>query len=1009
MNFMTWTLSRPSTNVFDGYYKLKEGEPWYSKQYEPINPDYFKGHSDHKARGFVEMLEKYPQKFSAIGMHEFGISDNGDVFNMGYGEVKYPSGYYYTDPNMRVLNGAEDDIERPVPTSLRYFMHKYPEIRWAIQFLATANLSGDRVTSLLNNEKKPLFTAIYSTDDSPVTFEHKTDINGNIIYVNAQDEFVRQAKRIAELYLEKGFPIADIEIDMEKTWTVEGEDKLFADLLARIKQDVCIPLGLGLRVNLFAMTGDYTPDYYGWHNYATVAQANVDGVQAVDEFQLMTYDFSWGGSAPGASTPLWWLQNVLNNVKDLEDRGLWKSKDVYIGNAGYGRRWALGEDRMGVTFDFKQMVQMQNGQYIHNDGTTVYPDPENPSYSEFPFRNQDFVPFAGYNDDESDYQISYPHAYDRFELSPDGGADFSGVNRSDGADYVTNYSLTQKPIFNGLIDWINGPTSVSGRFLYAGNAELSGILSDDAVIPFEQYGVLPTYIHPDTGLPTGLAEDEEGKVTYELEGRGTFNIVLQVLFPFYDKKETTVYVNGVAHTVSTGDWYPVSLMQRPHFYNLGQFTYDGTVKVEFRNTNGVIVGGVVTCESFDNNLTGGTVTFPVSTYPFVRRGEKLADGTVSKIEAQFPDTMRLVGEILRRTPRPAIVWEDMFSSYVNSSGEGFNVLSVDYYPNEADGGYSSGEWNAYMLDDYGHALVDSRFNSSQLVLKNIFTSSMMLEVDARVDSRDNGVYGLRVLAQEGQGANNGYLLLLDHSAGEIRLVWEDPATGIATTELTVPMTGSLKDSQGARLTLRAYVLDGKLSFRVGDYVYINEHIPAHSLVGGAYGFYTSGLRSKLYKYNLSSLERYERMERLEVTVDGTVVNTYGGVERTVGTDEYGFLIYKGYPADVAGAVNAMDGTVLDIEQSTESWSADYQNKAIAEVAGWSVGGHTVEIRMIDAGIWFRRFYIGDAQGMSISYNSDKVGFIRTANMITDYGCKGVAMWTLGQEDPTIYTYLPNSW
>ena len=616
MAFMTWTLSRPTTSQFDEYYKLKDGEAWNSDKYELVDPTAVSRYSNQRVRGFVEMLEKYPNKFSAIGMHEFGISDNGDIFNMGYGQIKYPNGYYYNNPNMRVLSDDDSEIELPVPTSLRYFMHKYPDIRWAIQFLATANLSGDRVTPILNNTRKPLFEAVDYSNGKNATFEPKRDANGNIIYVNAQDEFIRQAKKIAELYLEAGFPIADIEIDMEKTKSLSGEDQLFADLLARVKREVCIPLGLGLRVNLFAMTGDYNPSYYGWHNYATVAEAKVDGVQAVDEFQLMTYDFSWGGSSAGASTPLWWLENVLEHVKDLEDRGLWKAEDVYIGNAGYGRRWALNEDRMGVTFDFKQMVQMQNGEYIHNDGKEI-PDPNDPSKKVFPFRDQDFITFAGYNDDESDYQINYPHVYDRFVLDANGGAEFEAVNRPQGANYVTNYSLTQQPIFTGVLDYKTEPDAKSGRYESAGSAVINN-MTGIGNVSWSKYRVQAEYVHPETNEPTGKPEDEEGKLTYNLNATGKVRLIMLVNFPFYKSNRAVVYVNGSPITVSTGDWYSISLMQRDHFYDLGEFTANGNITVEIRDTAGVIIGGVVATRGFEHNLTGGTVTFPASTFLSIR-------------------------------------------------------------------------------------------------------------------------------------------------------------------------------------------------------------------------------------------------------------------------------------------------------------------------------------------------------------------------------------------------------
>ena len=378
--------------------------------------------------------------------------------------------------------------------------------------------------------------------------------------------------------------------------------------------------------------------------------------------------------------------------------------------------------------------------------------------------------------------------------------------------------------------------------------------------------------------------------------------------------------------------------------------------------------------------------------------------------------MDLVGEVLRRPPRPAIIWEDIFASYVTQNGEGYNVLNSGYY----SGDYTTGGWSAHFNGDYSHAVTDARGSTSQFSLNNEFSTDMMLEAEVNVDARDAGTYGLRLMADN--GLNSGYLAVVDHSAGEIRLEYYNSA-GQRSVETRATMSQSLKALRGSRITLRAYVLGNKISIRVNDFVYINEYQPARALKAGAYGFYVRGARAKLYRYTLSSLERFERMERLEVTVDGNVVDVYGGVDRDVTYDEYGFIVYNGYPADITGAVknpSDMDGetvgdntkrsgTILDTETVDAEWSLDYQNKVLARIKGWTAGDHEVKIRMIDAGIWFRRFFVGDSEGMSIAYNSDKLGFIKTANFVYDYGCKGIAMWTLGQEDPTIYTYLPDVW
>ena len=406
---MSWTLKRPTSGTFDEYKKIAPGEPWNSKNYVTVDenaPSKWSAGSE----GFLRMIEKNHDKIDAMGMHEFMVCDDGTIANMGFGNVVYPNGYMYYDQTKKVLNSSETEIELPVPTSLRYLMHTYPNIRWSVQILATKNSSGDRVNPML-------------------------DLKSN------QDNCIRQTRKIVQLYKQAGFPISDVEVDFEKTTTRDGDAEKFRDFLVRVKNEVCIPTGTGMRTNLFAMTGDFVPSYYGWHDYATLASGiDKNGNQAIDEFQLMTYDFSWGGSAPGPSTPLWWLKQVLEHVQNVLP-----PEKTYIGNAGYGRRWPLSEQRMGVTFDYKQLIQAQNGMYVHNDGGTS-PD------GKFYFRDQDFIPFSGFNDPESDYQTTYLHVYDKFKASQAKLGSYNDKRSIERPkDYVTNYSKSQKPTFTNIV------------------------------------------------------------------------------------------------------------------------------------------------------------------------------------------------------------------------------------------------------------------------------------------------------------------------------------------------------------------------------------------------------------------------------------------------------------------------------------------------------------------------------------------------------------------------------
>ena len=83
---MTWTLHAPSSSLFSTYRDLAPGEPWYSKNYELVDPNGM-DNWDYRKKSFIEMIEKFPDKFYAIGLHQFGVNEQGRVYNMGYGNL----------------------------------------------------------------------------------------------------------------------------------------------------------------------------------------------------------------------------------------------------------------------------------------------------------------------------------------------------------------------------------------------------------------------------------------------------------------------------------------------------------------------------------------------------------------------------------------------------------------------------------------------------------------------------------------------------------------------------------------------------------------------------------------------------------------------------------------------------------------------------------------------------------------------------------------------------------
>ena len=233
------------------------------------------------------------------------------------------------------------------------------------------------------------------------------------------------------------------------------------------------------------------------------------------------------------------------------------------------------------------------------------------------------------------------------------------------------------------------------------------------------------------------------------------------------------------------------------------------------------------------------------------------------------------------------------------------------------------------------------------------------------------------------------------------------------------MSDTLKASKMDRMILKAQIINDVITCQIGDRVYFDKYPLPFPKNSGAYGVYMTETALRVYRLTVSTLDRFEPMEKVIVHVDGQPYY-YGEVERNVPYNEFGYLVYTGYAGNLTEAVRAIPsdadsggnasqvagraGTIFETEVSPHNWSLDYKNLQLAQVSSW-LGKKSITVEMKDPGVWLRTFYVGDAEGYSVAYNSDKIGFIRTSQLVFDYRCKGIALWTLGQEDPQVFDYI----
>ncbi|WP_241742065.1 glycosyl hydrolase family 18 protein [Shouchella lehensis] len=947
MQFMSWSLNEPSNAQFLEFAKEDEAGEWTI-----INRDaYLDWPGDQ--RNFWTAFQEHNEKIASFGLHDFGVRENGTVYHYKAG-TSYP-----------VLN-QDGAIQYWARNSLLYLMDHYPNVEWFLQAICF----GSPVETMLDQEEN-------------------------------QSTFIRQFRSIVSQYMTR-FPgrIKGIEIDFEKSSSRPREAReaeKYRDFLARVKNEIAIPLQLKVRVNLHAMTGDFAPYWYQWTDYRTLAEGRDERGQMIcDEWQIMSYDFAHNNSAPGPSTPVWWLKQVLAHVQNV-----FPSESVWIGNAAYGRRWPLESKRSGTAVRYWQMLMWQNGIFKHHIGR----DPETDAFT---WVDQSYVPYTGLHDEESGYQQTFSHCYDRFrvayaDLLPYNNRPVIYRSTYQGTEYITSYSKHQRATFEHVHAVLHQPTQLTG------NATRTNTTWRAEQFPqtFQGVAVGGARYLADHDLERCVKDVDEGRAVYRftLPAAGIYELIAPVYFPYLNPK-IHLLVNGTPYVIGEGipSWYPFLVNPDRHFYHCGTFSFtEGENEIVVTGTeDSAQLLGLVLSTGFSHNMSGGMVQYNVNLQPPKKRGT-VTEGIVNQVEAKMPKKMALTAELLRRPPRPAIFWEDLFGSHVvyDESGnqEKVNLAETNYYlqagtqvvhggnyenrqciSSRKAVGYSSGEWVPYREN---FVETDARGRQNQLLLNKRLHFFPHLEADLSL--WDRGSAGIRFMASNVGATNDGYLFLLDAVQQQFLLLSEE--NGERQVLASVPATIYL----GTRYSLRVRFFEGQILCFNGT-TQVFSHRVQGNRVQGAHGVFAQGARVRCHRLHIATLNRYEPMEKVQAIVDGEPQPIALEEDRPYDYDEFGYLMYAGLNPDA--------GTSYGI-------SNDYENLTVAVVDSWE-GAKTIQLRVVDAGVWLRNFYIGDAEGYSLAWNSDIEGFITTLQLIEEAECKGVAMWTLGQEDPTVFTYLPRA-
>lgn len=1027
-------------------------------------------------------IKNYSHKIYSIGIHEFAVRANGKIYDFSSGKD-----YFNAD-------GTHTGVRFPV--NIEQDVIDYPSIQWYLQMII---FGWGTVKPILDN--------------------NVVNAEGRL----PQDQFVHELHKVLDLYeasRSSGTPLnltgveMDVESSMTSDYVSQGNDVNYVQFLEKIKNEVIIPRSLKMRVNAHAMWGHQTPYYYRFHNYKLFAEStDMNGNATIDEIQLMTYDFAWNGSSAGASTPIWWFEEVAAWCKENFDPSVNPNAkltidNLFFGAAGYGHRWGMAtqeEVKRGSNITYHQLLGWQNGHYkhYHFDDTT----------GEYIYHDQEYLFQATFQDEESKNEIMYPHVYDLFHpkyvevKEINGGRKTATVSTYNRVDYAaTNFKL-QDPIWTNVHDIANIPSSVSGK-AFAINPAQDNL---DTSNP-DDYPALRTYDpnldpnDPNFGhlvkTVDGVDEVFVGYYTVdrrwvpnaegtaceyepELHGQiewtvnvptaGNYKIVALTNFSWYTQARFGGTINGTSYLIdgeSLPEWYPFYL-KGSHWIEVGSFSLAAganTITVSSTpSAEQTPIFGFVVCDDFDQNFSGGELTLNTNIQPFIKK-----DGT----QAALPTTFALAAKMLRRDARPAILWDDEFRTYgegtVISGKDHWNAnpsnIGTTYYRTTETGytikgggnnlvqtgthedgspiydcrstprnvGYSQGYWTQRngelhfdsdemieVKDANGNPITvaANQAGSAQIVLSKQWSVNLSIEATLRIESGAQA--GIRFHAQNKGTVADGYVFRVDLNRNVRELVYEDYSTGNSKVVASQPI-GNV--GTGYDFIMRVLIFNGVAQFYVGGVqAFIQDDSTPESTAGtevtgtgvtdgsvnktngqitlertsGACGIYANNVKLWCSHLGIATVDRWEPMEKFEITVDGQT-QEFGRIARTgYSYDEFGYLIYSGL-----NEVTTRDATQTPFEEDATSVSLDYE-VTVLDWAAWS-GAKEVKIKLRDAGVWFGEMLIGDKEGMSVIWAGDAWSFLEVMNRaVDDYGAKGIGLWAMGQEDPKVWELVPD--
>ena len=458
-------------------------------------------------------------------------------------------------------------------------------------------------------------------------------------------------------------------------------------------------------------------------------------------------------------------------------------------------------------------------------------------------------------------------------------------------------------------------------------------------------------------LPDGTAG-----YNFTVSQSGVYDVAVRVCFPFWDKNGISVSLNGsTVHFSENRLWWPYWkrtcwLYHSRQSLSVGNhaLTVDGGVP-------GVQFYGFRICSSFSEEPTAGEATFALSPRSF-----KDVNGNTAVPDKGF----KLTTEVLRRRPDSALAWYEDFRDPVTLQNTYWTTLY--------------GNWSVWRSVDWSQERVYSQLEGSGQIAWN-FGGFTDVHVRARIAFPQNGS------GRAGVFIGNIFCCInIDNQRVEL----------YQGGSLLGSWQGSYSRTPNAdiRTNPNMYLIEmRKRGNRVRVYSGSSNTLRFTANVSDTSGF--CGIQSdgeiKCELLRLGDAWTYEPYEAFDVTMPDGSFMRYGRLPRSGVTWDNEFQVFA-VNSDVEETATRSDDISMDY---------DFFHSGLLQIP--CNADYTARIVPRDINVWIARLFLGDADGFSILYYQDVDSLVYWSNEAAyRWGLRGIAIWSLGQEDMRLWEALP---